>query len=157
LYNAPYIQKDKLKKLWGSIVGEPQPFTRIELVRKYKQLCSYAAKYVAKAEDGSGFNINAYLRANNLPDGTEVASPGRVWGVWNRNSLPYDELIEDTIPLDNSIWIIRAYCAKFYGAILDYPGSGFTVFMDDPYGAMAYCLKQSREFRSIQKQSALDN
>jgi len=152
LYNAPFIPKDKLQAVWGEIVGQKEPFTRIELIRKYRGLMAYVSKYVGK--EAAGFNIAAYLRANSLPSETKVDSPGRVWGVWNRKALPFDRLEEDKIPLDGSIWMIRAYCAKFYDGVLDYPGQGFTIFMDDPYSALNYCRKLSRDF--LKAKSALD-
>lgn len=142
LYNAPYINKEDLQKVWSEITGEEQPFTRIELVRAYRQLCTYAAKYIAKSAE-SGFNIGAYLTALDETQEPDTRSPGRIWGIWNRQALPYADQEEIVVPFDGSFYMIRAYCSKFYSHIMDYPVASFTVFCDDPYQALQYCQKLS--------------
>lgn len=146
LYNAPYIDKKALQEVWGAIVGEPEPFTRIEMVRAYKSLCAYVGKYVAKMSGDSGFNSVTYSdRVENL-SADELKSAGRVWGVYNRSALPFDELESDWIPQDGAWYMIRAYCRTFYPFLEENETTGFTVFCDDPYHALRHIVKLSRTF-----------
>jgi hypothetical protein len=45
--------------------------TRVEAVKKWKQVTSYVERYMAKPEE--------------FPEGLQI---GRIWGVWNENLLP---------------------------------------------------------------------
>jgi hypothetical protein len=51
--------------------GHLRTGTRVEAVKKWKQMTSYAERYMAKPEE--------------FPEGLET---GRIWGVWNENLLP---------------------------------------------------------------------
>lgn len=150
LYNAPFIKKDWLQATWGEITGEHRPFTRIELVRAYRQLMSYASKYVAKREDAGGFNSVAYSdRTEGLtPD--ELKSAGRVWGIYNREALPYSDLEAVSLPMDGSYYLIKRYGQSFWPELEVDDYLGFTIFCDDPYSALEYMVKLSRAFASVQ-------
>ncbi len=145
VYNAPFIDKFWIQDAWGEIIGQDRPFTRIESIRSYKHLMSYASKYAAKV-DASGFNYVAYLT-----DGVGIAeygeiTPGRVWGVYNRICLPFGEEETVRIPLDGAWWMLRRYCCKFYEWIWEEGEGGFTVFCDDPYHALQHMVKMSKMF-----------
>jgi hypothetical protein len=146
LYNAPYIDKKALQKVWGGIVGEEQPFTRIELIRVYKKLVNYVAKYVAKRQDGGGFNNVTYSDRTEKISAKDLESAGRVWGVYNRAALPYDDLVTGWIPQDGAWYMIRRYCQTFYPFLEDEVEYGFTVFMDDPYHALNHIVYLSSTF-----------
>jgi hypothetical protein len=87
LFDLPYIPKEKIQEMWGQIINESTPFTRIEQVRSKRHAMSYVSKYIAKlsapaepeneTEDGSGFISVPYLHA------------GRWWGFINKDLLPY--------------------------------------------------------------------
>ena len=146
LYNAPYIDKKLLQSVWGEIVGEPEPFTRIQLVRAYKSLCAYVGKYVGKVGGDSGFNSVTYSNRVENVSAAELRSAGRVWGVYNRSALPFDDLETDWIPQDGAWYMIRAYCRKFYPFLEDDDTCGFTVFMDNPYHALQHIVRLSETF-----------
>ena len=146
LYNAPFIDKEKLQSVWADIAGEEQPFTRIEMVRAYKSLLSYVSKYVGKANGDSGFNSVTYSDRVENVTARELESAGRIWGVYNRAALPYDDLQSDWIPQDGAWWMIRNYCRKFYAFLEENDTTGFTVFMDDPYHALRHIVRLSESF-----------
>ena len=146
LYNAPYIDKVKLQSVWGDIVGEEQPFTRIELVRAYKNLMKYVGKYVGKTSAEGGFNSVTYSNQVENLSARELESAGRVWGVYNRRALPMADLYEDYIPQDGAWYMIRCYCMKFYSFLEENETTGFTVFCDDPYHAVRHIVNLSKTF-----------
>lgn len=145
VYNAPFVDKKWIQEKWGQVIGQERPFTRIEAIKSYKHLVNYASKYAAKVEDG-GFNIGTYLT-----DGVNVSvyghkSPGRVWGVFNKDCLPYAEKNSASVPLDGSWWMLRSYCCKFYPWVWENGEGGFTVFADDPYHALRHMVEMSMFF-----------
>jgi len=145
VYNCPFIDKLLIQEAWGEIIGQERPFTRIESIRSYKHLMSYASKYAAKLESG-GFNSVTYQA-----DGVGVSvygheSPGRVWGVFNRVCLPYAEEMVAVLPLDGSWWMLRRYCCKFYPWVWENDDGGFTVFTDEPYHALIHMVEMSKYF-----------
>ena len=146
LYDVGFLKKEWIQEQWGNIVGEAQPFTRIELVRAYKQLMSYAAKYVGKVGYGCGFNSVTYSdRCEGLTH-IQLETAGRVWGVFNRDCLPYDRLEQASIPQDGAWYMIRAYCRRFYDYLEPEEVTGFTVFHDDPYHALRHIVHLSDTF-----------
>lgn len=146
VYNAPFIDKKWIQESWGEIVGQSRPFTRIESIKSYKHLMSYASKYAAKV-DGRGFNTVTYLTANPQEKAEVVLSAGRVWGVYNRVCLPFAEKTVDEVPLDGSWWMLRQYCCKFYPWVWEGDDGGFTVFTDDPYHALKHMVEMSKYFQ----------
>lgn len=145
VYNAPFIDKKWIQEAWGEIIGQERPFTRIESIRSYKHLMSYASKYAAKVDE-RGFNIGAYLTANPGILVDDVCGAGRVWGVYNRVCLPFAEKKVVAMPLDGSWWMLRRYCCSFYSWIWEGGEGGFTLFADDPYHALEHMVKMSKVF-----------
>jgi hypothetical protein len=115
------------------------------MIKSYKHLMRYASKYAAKV-DSSGFNTGAYLSAGEEIEEYKETTPGRVWGVWHRESLPFAERVTDSIPCDGAWWMIRRYCQKFYPWIDENSDFGFTVFCDDPYHALKHIITMSKYF-----------
>lgn len=145
VYNAPYIDKVWIQEAWGEIIGQDCPFTRIESIRSYKHLMSYASKYAAKVDD-SGFNTVAYLADGHNVQTYSGKSPGRVWGYYNKKCLPLAEEKSVRVPLDGSWWMLRRYCLKFYPWVWESGEGGFTVFTDDPYQAAKHMKDMSDYF-----------
>ena len=146
LYNAPYIDKAKLQSVWGEIVGEEVPFTRIEMIRAYKTLTAYVGKYVGKVDSSCGFNSVTYSDRSEGVSLEELKSAGRIWGVYNRAALPLDEILTDWIPHDGAWWMIRRYCIRFFSFLEEADNMGFTVFCDDPYHALRHIVRLSKSF-----------
>lgn len=145
LYNMPFVDKVWIQDAWGEIVSQDKPFTRIESIRSYKHLMSYASKYCAKVAS-CGFNTVTYQAVGVGQEKYGHLSPGRVWGVYNKNCLPFEHLQEAVIPLDGSWWMLRRYCCKFYPWVWEGDEGGFTVFTDDPYHALEHMVSMSSYF-----------
>lgn len=145
IYNAPFIDKIWIQEAWGEIIGQERPFTRIESVKSYKHLMSYASKYAAKVET-VGFNIGAYLTENPEVSREGVESAGKVWGVYNRVCLPFADKKVVVLPLDGSWWMLRRYCCKFYPWIDESGEGGFTIFADNPLHSLEHMVRMSKMF-----------
>lgn len=145
VYNCPFIDKEHIQEIWGDIIGQEKPFTRIESIRSYKHLVNYAARYAAKVSNG-GFNIVTYQAVGENVAEYVRKSPGRVWGVFNDICLPYAEITSVKVPLDGSWWMLRRYCLKFYPWVWENSEGGFTVFTDDPYHAAKHMKEMSAYF-----------
>lgn len=142
LYNAGYIKKESIQQSWGDVIGQDKPFTRIERINNYRQGLSYCAKYLGKVED-SGF-----INGSNLTDGEE--SIGRRWGVFNREGLPWADIVESQLPLDGSWWLIRSYCAQFWDVLEERDYLGFSLFLDEPELALNHIKSLSRQYIAVQ-------
>lgn len=146
LYNSPWIDRNWLTDRWGQLVGEERPFTRIERVKGYRRLVAYVSKYVGKVQGEAGFNSVTYLNTGDELTADEIASAGRVWGVWNRQALPYALVEKQVIPLDGSWFLIKRWAQRFYPWIHDDLETGFTLFVDDPYHALRHIMKLQKTF-----------
>jgi hypothetical protein len=81
VFGVDRVDAGWLARSWYEVVGSGdlrhlQAGTRVERVKSWRGVMSYASKYLAKL--GGGF---------------EVEHVGRWWGVWNRGKLPV-ELVE---------------------------------------------------------------
>jgi hypothetical protein len=146
LFNAPWVDRAWLVAAWGELVSQENPVVDIRRVKSSRQLISYVSKYVAKLGDGSLLDIGtknagAFGRWDGMGEGV-----GRIWGVWNAKGLPFARLDTTLVPLDGSWWLIRGYCRSFYEHISDDELSGFTVFTDDPYHALAHIERLAKTF-----------
>lgn len=145
LYNAPYVDKVWIQEVWGEIVGQKRPFTRIERIRSYKHLIGYASKYCAKVE-GAGFISGAKTTGTENLSDEEIATAGRVWGVYNRSCLPFAKETKVVLSLDGSWWMIRRFCRQYYPCIPDGYETGFTIFCDDPLHCLLHITKLQKTF-----------
>lgn len=148
VYNAPYIDKTWIRDSWGEVIGQELPFTRIEMIKSYRHLMSYASKYAAKVES-CGFNSVTYLTDGVGFEKYKGMSPGRVWGVFNRKFLPFDDELSASIPIDASWWMLRKYCTWSYPWVWAGGEGGFTVFTDDPYHALKHMVDMSAYFIAL--------
>ena len=98
-FECPYIPKEKLQEIWGSVTNSIRPFTRIERVFSHKKIINYVAKYVGKVNplgESSGFNSPTYLSAYQKYHGQNI---GRVWGYLNKQDLPFAEATVLELPV----------------------------------------------------------
>lgn len=127
-FNLPWIDKRMIQIWWSQIIVQPWPFTRIELIRSYRGVMSYASKYVAKNEEFSGFNYPAYL--HDAPK--ELPLSGRVWGVFNRGKLPFAPLMEVDLPFNfERFWRFRDLAASQYPRLNEQISWGFTLYVSN--------------------------
>jgi hypothetical protein len=140
LFGLPFVDKKVIQEWWSEIIGRPRPFTRIESVRSQRGVMHYAAKYAAKV--GSGLDYLAYPHAtlneetgeiegeDMLPDGR--IHTGRVWGVFNRDFLPYAELVECCLTLGRWFFDMKRKGREVWEGVNTFKWAGFTLFVDDP-------------------------
>lgn len=129
-FNMPFWYKDDVQKVWGEIIGEDRPFTRIEAIYSPNGVIYYASKYVAKVqhEESPGFISLTYLHAYNLKYGEYI---GRVWGVFNDVYLPYGEKLtieRDFVPA--VFYRFRKIAESIYPPIADYLSPGFRIYVN---------------------------
>ena len=101
------IPRDWLSAVWAEIVGDPaveRAGTRVEVVRSWRGVMSYAAKYLAKVSD-TGFTDAA---------GNPLQYVGRHWGVFGRDLVPIRVV---TLYMAWSMWYrFRRLCRRYLRA-----------------------------------------
>lgn len=131
-FGLPFICKTTIKNWWSEIIGVLDPFTRIEMVHSHKKLVNYVSKYVAKldkAEVLSGFNSPTYLHAYAQKFDYNI---GRQWGIFNRDNLPYAELVELVWPtVKGEFMEFRRAAERFYKPLRNSLSLGFTLYVWD--------------------------
>jgi hypothetical protein len=152
-YNLPYIPKEDLQKAWAEIIGQEYwdtsqeniryPFTRIEMIRNPRQVMAYVSKYVAKhASEGDA--VSGFI---NLP----YPHAGRFWGVFNREFLPFAELITmsiqaETVNIAELLFQFRRLMAKKWKPANKFGRlKGASIFVDYAdcwHDAFLYCLME---------------
>lgn len=141
LFDMPFLPKEQLKAAWGEIIGlsywdksqaiAKPPFTRIEAIKSGRRAVSYVSKYVAKADAPSDENAVAVSGFNNVP----YLHAGRFWGIFNNEFLPYAELFEASLSIENYenqrvFFDYRRMMAKRYPAMrILHPMKGATLFV----------------------------
>lgn len=83
----PFIPFAELRRWWAEIVREfvdgHLPRVRIEQIKSRRGAFYYCAKYCAKMDGPGGVSLSL--------SSTHICTPGRFWGVFNRNHLPMAE------------------------------------------------------------------
>jgi hypothetical protein len=91
-----WIDRYELSRDWAAVVDAPEfdahlaAGTKVEAIRSFRGVCSYAAKYISKASSVS------------LGDW-----PGRVWGVFNSAALPVGESFTVKLTGAQTVRIVR--------------------------------------------------
>lgn len=130
-FDLPYIDKLTWQYWWEEITGTPEPFTRVERVRSHKQIMAYVSKYVAKLDpaEKTGFISLTYLHAYQQKYGDVI---GRVWGVFQRQHLPYAERFVYERELNMAEYAKFHACAiAAYPPIAEYLSLGFRLYVPD--------------------------
>jgi hypothetical protein len=89
MFNIPYIDQRALQRVWTQVTGEKLSIVHIKLVRSYRMLVSYVAKYMGKdgADVVTSLDHDAYL---SVPQGQGM---GRSWGIWGKVNLPFGDVL----------------------------------------------------------------
>lgn len=130
LFGLPWWDKSDLQRVWGGIVGEVRPFTRIEAVRHWRGVLAYVGKYLGKR--GPGLDSSAYLDA----------SPGRFWGTFNEKCIPVAVLTCRVLPFGDGKWFhaVRRSARRKWAGVSRRYGCGFTLYTDRPDVWMHYLV-----------------
>lgn len=155
IFGASWIDKRWIQKSWSEVIGWAgvPVFTRIERLRSWRGVMSYASKYIAKVSDVAdaprfatevpdvqagdwgavtvltgravGFNSLPYLAAR-------WDFVGRWWGVFNEAGLPYADKSTVVVPFGGWFEELKSAGLLVWSGVNAYRGQGFTLFMDEP-------------------------
>jgi len=122
-FNLPFWNKADVQKVWGEIIGQEKPFTRIEFIRSWRGVMSYTAKYMTKSTTSGG--ENGGLDYVSYPHET-----GRIWGVFNRDDLPLAALIHVVYPfVGKSFARFRDMACQVWPELRDRKHPGFSLYV----------------------------
>lgn len=129
-FGLPFTPKDKIQSMWGEIICEKKPFTRIEMIFSSKKIMNYVAKYVAKVNPSpelGGFNLLTYLAAYQSEHGDTI---GRVWGIIGKKYLPMAELVVLELGFDYARFMqFRLIASHQFPPIWDSLSLGFRLYV----------------------------
>jgi len=146
-FNFAYLPRQTARKWWAEIiheyVDEWEPRVEVKKLRSWRGVMSYAAKYCAKplahaevmecqrrAERDGNFINRAYLHGQDVPDTWKT--PGRWWGVYNKNSLPLADVEYIRLPFGKWYHSLRRWASRVNTQIQGAPsGCTFRVFVND--------------------------
>ena len=153
-----FVPKAWIASNWGAVIGKQHwdlsgdvarlPFIRVEKIHNRKHLRRYISKYVAKTTivDGEGDGI---ARFNAMPyptettqETTQAQTVGRVWGIWNREFMPFADCYTATIPVesvDSQFWNLKRLARKVWKGI-NKSRRGFTLYVEDALQWFNYCI-----------------
>jgi hypothetical protein len=125
LFGLPYWPKKQVQLTWNEVVGQrlDAPSTRIETIRSWRGVMSYTAKCLAKVTE-SGFIYPTYLTGN----------IGRVWGVFNRECLPFAEKVSYSLMLGAERWLhdLKRAARHAWRWVNRNRWAGFMLFCENP-------------------------
>jgi hypothetical protein len=142
LFRLPFIDKRVIQRWWRSVIGceWARPFTRVEAVRSWRGVMSYASKYVCS--EAGGLDHDAYPHAGIDSETGEIVGDvavesgrvhtGRVWGVFNRGELPYAELREYVMSVGDWFFDLKRSARCKWEGVNGYGWAGFTLFVEEP-------------------------
>lgn len=157
-FNLPFVPFATIRQWWGhtvaAFVDDHLPRVRIERVRSQNGVMYYAAKYCAKDDAGAAANLSlstmhiCTLMMMTAPGSSVwsrsfafhvylalVASlrDGRVWGVFNRDVVPYHPHHEIELEqlTDVSFKIAKGYAKLLRDKINPNVSRGFAIFAQD--------------------------
>lgn len=151
-FNAPFVPHNKLRRAWWEITAEycdtdAPGYIWIQEVRSWRGVMHYVAKYMGKAcepvepetaapRDSGSLDHASYPHAEVGHNPQKVDSwktPGRWWGVWKGQDLPFAEI--HVLELPDGDWFNEFFVAgkrrSQYLALFDY-SSSFTLYTEDP-------------------------
>jgi hypothetical protein len=111
LYNVGFIAQDELAEMWG------HGFVWVEALISHRQAAAYAARYCANAS----LDYVPYL-----------AATGRMWGEWNRSSLPW--AVPFVFEMPAGVWFhqVKRSARHVWPGVNRKRWAGFTLFRSDP-------------------------
>jgi hypothetical protein len=128
-FGLPFTPKQDIQTMWGEIICQVAPFTRIEMIYSSKKVMNYVAKYIAKVNtsENSGFNPVTYLSAYQAMHGDEI---GRVWGIIGKSNLPMAELVTIEIGFNYARFMqFKELASHTYPPIMESLSLGFRLYV----------------------------
>lgn len=137
--NMAFTPKEDIQKMWSECAAQPvNVFTRIEAVRSFNGVMSYASKYMCKLQSHTGENAEGDVLVLTMCHtfGNENLSFGRFWGVWGRKYIPFAETMSAAVCLPENIF-------NWWLSICDNPhcnvDQSFTLFQDNAMALYRAC------------------
>jgi hypothetical protein len=142
LFRLPWVSKEAVQRWWREVIDceWERPFTRVEAVRSWRGVMSYAGKYITGEEGGldhvayphAGFDSETGEVVGEVDVESGLVHTGRVWGVFNRDFLPYAELREFVLGVGAWFFDLKRSARRKWDGVNDNAWAGFTLFVDNP-------------------------
>lgn len=135
IFGVPFIPVGWVRRTWGQVIGYDGPKklqVRLERIHSWRGLMSYCSKYIAKVQTGYemaelGGSPEALLDYSTYL----TALFGRVWGVCDREALPWGELEQFDAPWGRWFWAMKR-CARHVYKRIGAKAAGFALFREHP-------------------------
>jgi hypothetical protein len=133
IFNLRFLPFGQVAQWWADITnGNPASCSRVERVRSWRGVMSYASKYLAKLDGDNRQFLSG-------PNGKALSEVGRLWGVINAEALPTD--VREFIAEDAQFHQLRRILHRHKSSILRRAGHrhipaprdptvGFSSFLD---------------------------
>lgn len=121
LFDMPFVPKAWYQRAWGGVIGYDRPFTRVEWVRGRRKVLMYVAKYMGKEGDRVGLTNSHNARSS--------AGPGRFWGMWRRELLPWADKWVKVVSWSEVVYhSVRRILAHIWPGLLDLGVTSYRVW-----------------------------
>ena len=166
MFGVTYIDKCLIKALWGRAVGKAHwdyssasglpryPWTRIETPRSKNGCMWYVSKYCAKKDkpepnSAQEFGPDSAGFIYETKPATGPVATGRVWGVFNRQKLPFAKVLVESVNGLSHLEVsrMRRLVRRFQKSVGSFDGrrgfrfklsmhsgrvTGFLIYTEDP-------------------------
>lgn len=158
LWGCPFLPVADIRAMWADVIGYTggdRLQVSVEKIRSWRGVMAYVGKYIAKVTRGAappvgagggtvGAGSEVSLTVSHIcPQASEaVDTDGRVWGVVNKESLPWAELVSFRAPWGRWFHAVKRMARRavqkdnggnlpgWFNAL---PWMGCTLFRDNPY------------------------
>ncbi len=119
-FGIPFIPKEDWTMAWARAIGfDGRVSVKLEGVENARKLCYYVSKYMAKPEWLSNLDIPSYLNKY---------LPGRKWGIYRRELMPWADKLDVRTAPGALIDRIREIATEQWAKCPESEESGFCVF-----------------------------
>ncbi len=130
VFRLPFWKQSDLQKTWEDCTGENRSIVDIRLVHGAKSIMSYISKYIAKADERTGFT--------SLEDGSYQHEPteklsGRFWGWINKELLPLGQKEVGVLTERQIIKSLSSFVWAKLGSDNPYNSISFHFFADNAH------------------------
>jgi hypothetical protein len=152
LFNVGYIHHAWVRANWNEVTGQAgnNPSEQVTTIKSWRGVLAYVAKYMTKPEfydgeelPGSPLGAEASLAVDLSLKVYPPGNPwlvymtyltGRVWGVFNRDGLPWGDLIDFSLSARGWAWFydLKRAARHKWGGVNGNRGRGFMLFCNNP-------------------------
>jgi len=142
VFGLPWVPKETVQGWWRDVLDceWERPFTRIEAVRSWRGVMSYASKYISAKSGGvhhdsyphAGIDAETGEVVGDVDVETGLVHTGRLWGVFNGDHLPMAELREYVLGVGGWLYDLKRAARRVWSGVNGYSWAGFLLFVDHP-------------------------